>query len=494
MTKLVTDEISITLLDLSNIKMYINAEWVAAKGGATIEVRNPSTNDLVGIVPNGGRHEARQAIEAAEHALPLWSKLTANDRAKYLLKLRDLMMLHQKELAMIMSTEMGKPYAEAVGEVAYAASFLEWFAEEGRRVYGETIPASVPNKRLMVIRQPVGVSAAITPWNFPIAMITRKLGPALAAGCTGVVKPAEKSPLTAVAFSKLVEMAKFPKGVINIVIGHYGEITEEIFENPAVKKVSFTGSTQVGKILIEKSAAQLKKLSLELGGHSPFIVFDDADLELAATGAIASKFRNAGQTCICANRVYVHRSVFEKFTELFVQKTENLQVGLGTDPNTQVGPLVSVPAMEKVERHIQDAISKGARVITGGNRIANGELADGLFFAPTVLTDVTDDMVIMKEETFGPVAPIIPFDTDEEVMRAANNTEYGLAAYFYTKDISRAIKVAEALDFGTIGMNDAIPAVPQAPFGGMKHSGLGREGGRQGLDEYLEDKYISIGL
>lgn len=493
MTKQIT-EITKPLIDLSDLKMYINAEWVAAQDGATIEVRNPSTNELVGIVPNGGRHEAERAIEAAEQALPLWSKLTANDRAKYLLKLRDLMMSYQEELASIMSTEMGKPFAESLGEVAYAATFLEWFAEEGRRVYGETIPASVPNKRLMVIRQPVGVTAAITPWNFPIAMFTRKLGPALAAGCTGVVKPAEKSPITAVAFSKLVEMAEFPKGVINIVIGHYGEITEEIFENSAVKKVSFTGSTQVGKILVEKSAAQLKKLSLELGGHSPFIVFDDADLELAATGAIASKFRNAGQTCICANRVYVHRSVLEKFTSLFVEKAQALQVGHGTDPKTQVGPLVSKAALSKVERHIEDAVTKGARVITGGNRVTNSELTNGLFFEPTVLTDVTDDMIIMHEETFGPVAPIIPFDTEEEVIRAANNTEYGLAAYYYTKDLSRAIRVAEALDFGTIGMNDAIPAVPQAPFGGMKHSGLGREGGRQGLEEYLEDKFISIGL
>lgn len=482
------------LIDLSDLKMYINAEWLTAQDGETMQVRNPSTNELVGNVPNGGRPEARQAIEAAEQALPLWSKLTANDRAKYLLKLKDLMMTYQEQLANIMSTEMGKPYTESLGEVAYAAGFLEWYAEEGRRVYGETIPASVPNKRLMVIRQPIGVVASITPWNFPIAMFTRKLGPALAAGCTTVVKPAEKSPITAVAFSKLVEMAEFPKGVINVVIGHYGEITEEIFGNPAVKKVSFTGSTQVGKILIEKSAAQLKKLSLELGGHSPFIVFDDADLELAVTGAIASKFRNAGQTCICANRIYVQRSILKNFTDLFTQKVEALRVGHGIDSNTQVGPLVSEAALEKVKRHIADAVTKGARVITGGDRNANGNLANGLFFKPTVLTDVTDDMIIMHEETFGPVAPIIPFDTEEEVIRAANNTEYGLATYFYTKDISRAIRMAEALDFGTIGMNDAIPAVPQAPFGGMKHSGMGREGGRQGLEEYLEDKFISIGL
>jgi succinate-semialdehyde dehydrogenase / glutarate-semialdehyde dehydrogenase len=482
------------LLDLTNLKMFVNGEWIAAQDGAVMEVRSPSTNELLGVVPNAGRTETKLAIEAAEQALPQWSKLTTVERGKYLLRLRDLMLTYQNELATIMSTEMGKPFGESVGEVAYAAGFLEWFAEEGRRVYGETIPASVPNKRLMVIRQPVGVTAAITPWNFPIAMLTRKMAPALAAGCTSVAKPAEKSPLTAIAFSKLVEMADIPKGVINIVIGHYSEVTEEIFSNPAVKKVSFTGSTQVGKILVEKSAPQLKKLSLELGGHSPFIVFEDADLELAATGAIASKFRNAGQTCICANRIYVHRSVYEKFTNLFVEKAKALKVGAGTDPNTQVGPLVSEAALEKVERHIEDALSKGARVIIGGSRLNKGELAKGLFFEPTILADVTDEMVIMKEETFGPVAPVIPFDTEEEVIEAANNTEYGLAAYYYTKDFSRAIRVAEALDFGTVGMNDAIPAVPQAPFGGMKHSGLGREGGRQGLEEYLEDKYISIGL
>lgn len=483
-----------SLINLSDLKMYINGEWRDSQEGATLTVVNPSTNEVVGEVPNATRLETHQAIQAAEAAYPLWAKLTAYERAGYLLKLKGLMMQYKEELAQIMSTEMGKPVTEASGEVVYAANFLEWFAEEGRRIYGETIPPSVANKRLLVIRQPIGVVAAITPWNFPLAMITRKLGPALAAGCTGVVKPAEKSPISAVAFAKLVEMAGFPKGVINIVTGHYGAITEEIFENPVVKKISFTGSTQVGKQLVSKSAPQLKKLSLELGGHSPFIIFDDADLELAATGAVASKFRNAGQTCICANRVFVQRSVVDKFTELFVQKTRSLRIGNSLDPNVQVGPLVSSTGLDKVEKHVHDAVTKGARVISGGQRLNQSELANGLFYEPTIITDVTDNMLIMHEETFGPVAPIIPFDTEEEVIQMANNTEYGLAAYFYTQNISRGIRVAEALDFGTIGLNDAIPAVPQAPFGGMKHSGMGREGGHQGLEEYLEDKFISIGI
>lgn len=483
-----------SLINFSDLKMYINGEWVGSYSDSKLTVTNPSTGEVVGEVPNGGRKETKQAIQAAEAAFPLWARLTAYERADYLMKLKGLMLEYKDELAKLMSTEMGKPVTEAAGEIVYASNFLGWFAEEGRRVYGETIPASVANKRLMVIKQPIGVTAAITPWNFPLAMITRKLGPALAAGCTGVVKPAEKSPISAIAFAKLVEMAGFPKGVINIVTGHYGEITDEFFDHPAVKKISFTGSTQVGKQLVAKSAPGLKKLSMELGGHSPLIVFEDADLELAAAGAVTSKFRNAGQTCICANRIYVHRSVIDKFTDIFINKVRSLQVGISTEPNVQVGPLVSADGLSKVERHVQDAVDKGARVISGGKRLDRNELANGLFYEPTILTNVSDDMVIMREETFGPVAPIVPFDTDEEVVRMANNTEYGLAAYFYTQNFNRAIRIAEALEFGTIGLNDALPAVPQAPFGGMKHSGIGREGGHQGIDEYLEDKFISIGL
>ncbi|KZN96728.1 MAG: NAD-dependent succinate-semialdehyde dehydrogenase [Bacillaceae bacterium] len=473
--------------------MYVNGEWIEAKDGKTISVMNPSTGKMIANVPNGGRFETRQAIEAAEHAFKSWSKLTANDRAQYLLKLRDLMHEYKDELAEIVSLEMGKPITEAKGEVVFAASYLEWFAEEGRRIYGETIPASVPNKRLLVIRQPIGVVAAITPWNFPLAMMTRKLGPALASGCTGIVKPAKQSPISAIAFCKLVEMAEIPRGVINLVIGNAGPISDEIFENPIVRKISFTGSTEIGKLLVTKSASQLKRLSLELGGHAPFIVFEDADLEAAASGAVASKFRNTGQTCVCANRIYVQRSVLDKFSEIFVKKVQALKVGNSLDPSVQVGPLVSSEGLEKVEEHVHDALAKGARVLCGGQRIG-GELSEGLFYEPTVLAGVNTDMLITKEETFGPVAPIIPFDTEEEVIQYANNTEYGLAAYFYTQNISRAVRVSEALEFGIVGLNDSIPAVAQAPFGGVKESGIGREGGHHGIDEYLEVKYISMGV
>ncbi|WHY67308.1 NAD-dependent succinate-semialdehyde dehydrogenase [Neobacillus sp. SuZ13] len=481
------------LVDLTELKMYVNGEWKAAQNGETFSVINPSTGKVVAKVPNGGRQETQQAIAAAEQAFKSWSKLTAMERAKYLLKLHELMHEYKHELAEIMSLEMGKPFTEAEGEVDFAASYLQWFAEEGRRIYGETIPASAANKRLMVIRQPIGVVAAITPWNFPLAMMTRKVGPAMVAGCTSIVKPAKQSPISAIAFGKLVEMAGVPAGVVSIVTGNAGPISDEIFENPIVRKISFTGSTEVGKMLVTKSAHQLKRLSLELGGHAPFIVFEDADLEEAAAGAVASKFRNTGQTCVCANRIYVHRSVIEKFSEIFVEKVQSLKVGNSIDPSVQVGPLVSKDGLEKVEEHVHDALSKGARLLCGGQRVS-GELADGLFYEPTVLAGVNTDMLITSEETFGPVAPIIPFDTEEEVIEHANSTEYGLAAYFYTQNISRAVRVSEALEFGIIGMNDAIPTVAQAPFGGMKESGVGREGGHQGLDEYLEEKYISMGF
>jgi succinate-semialdehyde dehydrogenase/glutarate-semialdehyde dehydrogenase len=484
---------TLELVNLTELKMYVNGEWINSQDGKTFSVTNPSTGKVVAYIPNGGRSETQQAITAAEQAFRSWSKLTAVERAKYLLKLHALMHEYKDQLAEIMSLEMGKPYTEAQGEVVFAASYLEWFAEEGRRIYGETIPASVPNKRLMVIRQPIGVVAAITPWNFPLAMMTRKIGAALAAGCTGIVKPASQSPISAIAFGKLVEMAGIPHGVVSVVTGNSGPISDEIFENPAVRKISFTGSTEVGKLLVTKSAPQLKRLSLELGGHAPFIIFEDADLEAAATGAVASKFRNTGQTCVCANRIYVQRSVLEKFSEIFVKKVQALKLGNSLDPSVQVGPLVSHDGLAKVEEQVNDALDKGARILCGGQRV-KGELADGLFYAPTVLAGVNADMLITYQETFGPVAPIIPFDSEEEVIQHANNTEYGLAAYFYTQNISRAVRVSEALEFGIIGMNDAIPTVAQAPFGGMKESGVGREGGHQGLDEYLEDKYISMGI
>ncbi len=479
------------LVDFTELKMYVNGEWMAATDGKTFSITNPSTGKVVADVPKGGHDETQQAIAAAEQAFKSWSKLTAIERAKYLLKIRDLMHKYKDQLAEIMSLEMGKPFTESQGEVDFAASYLEWFAEEGRRIYGEVIPASAPDKRLTVIRQPIGVVAAITPWNFPLAMITRKVGPAMAAGCTSIVKPAAQSSISAIAFAKLVNMAGVPHGVINIVTGSPGPISDAIFENPIVRKVSFTGSTEVGKLLVTKSANQLKRLSLELGGHAPFIVFEDADLELASAGAVFSKFKNTGQTCVCSNRIYVQRSVIEKFSDIFVKKVQELKVGNSIDPSVQMGPLVSQNGIEKVEKHVKDALNKGAKLLNGGKRL-EGELSDGLFYEPTVLGEVNTDMLITNEETFGPVAPIIPFDTEEEVLQHANSTEYGLAAYFYTQDISRAVRVSEALEFGIIGMNDANPTVAQAPFGGMKESGMGREGGHQGLDEYLEDKYISM--
>ncbi|MCQ6264636.1 NAD-dependent succinate-semialdehyde dehydrogenase [Fictibacillus sp. WQ 8-8] len=480
-----------SLVNLSELKMFINGEWTSAHGGETFSVTNPSNGQVVAQVPKGGRFETKQAIESAGEAFKSWSKLTAGERGKYLLKIRDLMHEYKDELAEIMSMEMGKPFKEAQGEVFFAASYLEWFAEEGRRIYGETIPASAPDKRLMVIRQPIGVVAAITPWNFPLAMMTRKIGPAMAAGCTGIVKPAKQSPISAIAFGKLVEMAGVPRGVVNVVTGDSGPISDEIFDNQVVKKISFTGSTEVGKLLVAKSASQLKRLSLELGGHAPFIVFDDADLEEAAAGAVASKFRNTGQTCVCANRIYVQRSVIKEFSKLLVEKTKALKVGNSLDSTVEVGPLVSRDGLSKVEEHVQDALDKGARLLCGGKRL-KGELSNGLFYEPTILDEVTNEMLITNEETFGPVAPIIPFDTEEEVIQQANNTVYGLAAYFYTQNASRSVRVSEALEFGIIGMNDAIPTVAQAPFGGIKESGMGREGGHQGIDDYLEDKYLSM--
>jgi succinate-semialdehyde dehydrogenase/glutarate-semialdehyde dehydrogenase len=479
------------LVDFTNLQMFINGQWVDANSGTVFSVVNPSTGEVLGKVPSAGREETKAAIKAADKAFPAWSRRTAHERAALLLRLRDLMLEHREDLAKIMSMEMGKVYSESLTEVNYAASFLEWYAEEGKRIYGETIPASLPNKRLLVIKQPVGVVAAITPWNFPLAMMTRKLGPALAAGCTGIVKPASQSPISAIAFCKLVEKAGFPAGVVNIVTGNSQPISDEIFENPIVRKVSFTGSTEVGKLLVKKSADQLKRLSLELGGHAPFIVFEDADLEAAAAGAVASKFRNAGQTCVCANRIYVQRSILDAFTKLFTEKVASLKVGNSLTPGVEIGPLVSESGLKKVEEHVNDAIMKGARVLCGGKRAGNGQ---GLFFEPTVLVDVSAQMLVTFEETFGPVAPIIAFDSEEEIIAKANDTVYGLAAYLYTSNINRAVRVAEALQFGIIGLNDAVPGVAQAPFGGMKQSGYGREGGHHGIDEYLDIKYISMGV
>lgn len=481
---------NVNIINLDDVKLFVGGEWVASQSGESFIVKNPSTGEEIANVPKGGKSETALAIEAANDSLKEWSNYTAYERADYLLRLKELMIENQEELAIIMSSEMGKAYNESLGEVTYAASFLTWYAEEGKRIYGQTIPGSSNKKRLIVINQPVGVVAAITPWNFPLAMMTRKLGPALAAGCTSVVKPASQSPLSALAFAKLVELAGIPKGVVNIVAGATNEISNEIFSNPIVKKVSFTGSTEVGKKLVEKSADQLKKLSLELGGHAPFIIFEDANLKLAAEGALASKFRNAGQTCVCANRIYVHENVIEEFSEIFNNKVKKLKIGNSLDSEVDIGPLVSESGLDKVKEHVKDAVSKGAKVLTGAEEL-DGK---GYFYKPTVLSKVTDEMLIMKEETFGPVAPLTTFKDTDEVIEKANSTEYGLAAYVYTNDINQSVKVYESLNFGVIGLNDAMPGVAQAPFGGMKHSGFGREGGKEGIEDFLETKYISVGL
>ncbi|MCM3571004.1 NAD-dependent succinate-semialdehyde dehydrogenase [Neobacillus mesonae] len=468
--------------------MFINGEWTESFSGKTYEVLNPATNEVVATVAYGSTEETAQAIKAASNAFPSWASLTAKERSSYLIKLYDLMLKEKEELARLITLEMGKPIREARGEVELAAEYLLWNAEEGKRVYGENIPSSSPSKRIQVIKQPIGPVGAIIPWNFPISMLTRKMGPALAAGCTFVLKPASKTPGCAIRLFELIEQVKFPKGVANLVIGSSSDIGNELLKNPAIKKITFTGSTQVGKKLIEGSAEHVKKVSMELGGHAPFIVFEDADLEEAAEGAIISKFRNSGQTCICLNRLFVQQSVKEKFESILTKKVKALKIGNGIEESTELGPLVDKAALEKVEFQVEDAIKKGAQLLTGGNRCDIG----GLFYEPTLLSNVNKNMDITYEETFGPVAPIYVFDSEEEVIHAANDTEYGLAAYFFTKDLGRTIRVSEKLDYGIIGINDAVPTTVQAPFGGLKQSGLGREGGHQGIEEYLETKFISI--
>ncbi|HEY8369052.1 MAG TPA: NAD-dependent succinate-semialdehyde dehydrogenase [Thermodesulfobacteriota bacterium] len=475
-------------------RLLIGGEWVEAASKAVFEVTNPATGDVIAKVADAGREETRQAIHAAARAFPEWSGATAKTRADALTKACQLMLERKEELARLMTTEQGKPLAEARGEVVYAAGFLEWYAGEAVRVYGETIPASVTTKRLVVLRQPIGVVAAITPWNFPSAMITRKIAPALAAGCTVVVKPAEQTPLSALALGRIFLEAGFPPGVVNIVTSRDPrEVGAELLSNPIVRKVTFTGSTEVGKLLMRQAADQVKKVSLELGGHAPFIVFEDADLDAAADGAVASKFRNMGQTCVCANRLYVHRSVVDAFTRKFTERVAKLKMGNGLEEGVQVGPLIDEQGFKKVEAHVADAVAQGAVVLLGGKPRRDGAFAKGYFYEPTVLTGVKDSMRIMKEETFGPVAPIEPFDTEDEVIRKANDTPYGLAAYFYSRDVGRVWRVAERLEYGIVGANDALPSVPQAPFGGWKESGIGREGGREGMEPFLETKYVSMG-
>lgn len=474
---------------------YFDGQWIDAASGRTFSVRNPATGEELGVVPDAGRQDAARAVEAAHRAFPGWSGKPAPERATLLLKARDLMMERKEALARTLTSEQGKPLIEARGEIEYAAGFVTWFAEEGKRVYGETIPASAAHKRILVIKQPVGVVAAITPWNFPAAMVTRKIAPALAAGCTVVLKPAEQTPLTAIALLKIFEDAGFPAGVVNLITTlDPSEVGREFLENPLVSMIAFTGSTEVGKLLMRGAADQVKRVSLELGGHAPFIVFEDADVDRAVAGAMASKFRNMGQTCICANRIYVHESVLEAFAQKFVERVAQLNMGNGLEDGVHVGPLIDEQGFKKVCAHVEDAVAKGAKVLMGGKARTDGVFARGHFFEPTVLTDVQKGMQILGEETFGPVAPLIPFRDEAEVIRAANDTRSGLAAYFYSQNMSRCLRVAEQLEYGIIGVNDAVPAVPQAPFGGVKESGLGREGGRQGIEEFLEVKAISFGL
>ncbi|SFE56794.1 NAD-dependent succinate-semialdehyde dehydrogenase [Alteribacillus iranensis] len=469
---------------------YINGKW---SGGDLdmMEVHNPATQELVGEVPRGGTEETRTAIDAAHDAFQTWSQTTAYERAALLDKFNDAILENTEELAQIMTMEMGKPFAEAKGEVAYAASFIDWFAAEGKRVYGQTIPAHLPGKRMQVWKQPVGVVAAITPWNFPLAMLTRKMGPALAAGCTVVIKPSRETPLSAIRLVELCEEVGFPPGVVNIVTGSSSQIGGEMMSNEKVRKITFTGSTEIGKQLMRQGADTVKRLSLELGGHAPIIVLDDADIDKAVQGTLASKFRNSGQTCICGNRIYVHARIYDEFVTRFTAAVEDLKLGNGMDQGVNVGPLINLDGVEKVQNHVQDAVEKGAEVTTGGSK---AEDIGPNYYKPTVIKDVNHDMIVMSEETFGPVAPIQKITSDEEAVKLANDTPFGLAAYVFTESNSRGIQLIEKLNYGIVGWNDGAPSAAQAPFGGMKESGMGREGGQQGIEDFLEKQYVSIGL
>ncbi len=472
---------------------FINGAFTPAQTGRSFSVRNPATGDVLVTLSDAGAADARAAIEAASAALPGWSATPAAVRAELLRRAAALMLEQRERLATIMTLEQGKPLSEARGEIAYAASFLSWFAGEAERIYGQVVHNAAPGKRIFVLRQAVGVVALITPWNFPAAMLTRKLGPALAAGCTAICKPAEQTPLSALELGRIFTEAGFPPGVVNILAASDPlPFSDAIFADARVRKVSFTGSTEVGRILIRNSAETIKRMSLELGGNAPFIVFDDADLPAAVQGAIASKFRNAGQTCVCANRIFVQRGVYAQFVERFAASVGAMKVGNGLLPDTVIGPLIDMQARAKVERHIADAQARGAQVLLGGAPYPDNP--SGTFWTPTVLANASPEMLVAQEETFGPVAPLIPFDSEEEVIALANDTPFGLAGYFYTRDVGRVMRVAERLEFGIIGANDALPSTAQAPFGGVKQSGLGREGGAFGIDEYLEVKYLSLGL
>jgi succinate-semialdehyde dehydrogenase / glutarate-semialdehyde dehydrogenase len=473
-------------ISLIRSKCYVDGQWI---GEGKLPVTNKATGDLITRVPEFGESETRRAIEAADRALPSWSKLLAKDRSKLIRAWHNLIVEHADELALLLTSEQGKPLAEAKGEILYAAGFIEFFAEEAKRVYGETIPTFKADARVVVIKQPVGVVAAITPWNFPAAMITRKAGPALAVGCTMVLKPASETPLTALALAELAARAGVPKGVFNVITGKASVIGKELTSNPTVRMLTFTGSTEIGRTLMAQCAPTIKKLGLELGGNAPFIVFDDADLDKAVAGAMASKYRNAGQTCVCANRIYVQDKVYDSFAQKLAAEVKKMKVGAGTEDGVTTGPLINKAAIEKVEEHVTDALSKGAKVVAGGKRHARG----GNFFEPTILADVTQEMLVAREETFGPVAPLFRFKSEDEVIAMANDTPFGLAAYFYARDVGRVWRIAEAIECGIIGINEGIISNEVAPFGGYKQSGLGREGSHHGIEEYLEIKYMLMG-
>ena len=471
---------------------YVGGQWIeTASDGATFEVNNPSTGEIIATLPDLGAAETRSAIDAAYDAQKEWAALTAKERSAVLRKLYELQMANVEDLAIILTMEMGKPIAEARGEIAYGASFLEWFAEEAKRVYGDTIPGHQPDKRIVVTKQPIGVVAAITPWNFPNAMITRKIAPALAVGCSVISKPAEQTPLSAIAFAKLAERAGMPAGIFNVIAGMDGPaIGKEFCDNHKVRKLTFTGSTEVGRILMRQGADQIMKIGLELGGNAPFIVFDDADVDAAVEGAMISKYRNAGQTCVCANRIYVQAGVYDAFAQKLAEKVQALKVGDGFTDGVTTGPLIDEQGLAKVEDHVADAVSMGAQVLTGGASDSHG----GTFYQPTVLTGVTTAMKVAREETFGPVAPLFRFETDEEVIAMANDTEFGLASYFYASDLSRVWRVAEALEYGMVGVNTGLISTEVAPFGGVKQSGLGREGSKYGIEDFLEIKYMCFAV
>ncbi|MFY0758005.1 NAD-dependent succinate-semialdehyde dehydrogenase [Metabacillus dongyingensis] len=472
--------------------LYINGKWKVAQSKERMSVYNPANLEIIGEVAFGGANDVKEAIQAASAAYKSWKKTSADEKSRYLNKISSLLKSMEEELAVTITKEMGKPLKESLGEVKLAIAYIDWYAEEAKRIYGETIPASSPDKRILVLQEPVGITGAITPWNFPAAMVTRKLAPALAAGCPVILKPASTTPLTAVKIFEAIDEAGLPKGVANLVIGSSSEIAQTLLDSKEVRKLTFTGSTEIGKKLMSEASRTVKKVSMELGGHAPFIVFSDADLEKAAEAAVASKFRNAGQTCVCTNRIYVHQEVAEEFTNKFVEKVKRLKIGNGMEKGTDIGPLINEDSLAKVIEHVEDAEQKGGLIVCGGKKVENYD--KGVFYEPTVIQNANESMKIATEETFGPVVPIFTFKTEEEAIERANHPDYGLASYCFTSDLNRAFRVMESLEYGIIGINDSMPTTAQAPFGGVKESGVGREGGKYGIKEYLEEKFVSLNI